>query len=564
MERDSSTKRLRKLALWGATALVAFACAPGGTGNNVTLAKDQIYRVNIVTEPKVLDPGQTQYSYEYAVDQQLFQPLLQPKFDASGTPTDVEGAAAEKWDISSDGMTWTFHLRQNQYTDGQPVKAADFVTAWRRILDPTIAAPYADPFFDGAVAGAADYANLDPKADAAKIPAFLNGLGLSAPDDNTFVVKLQKPAPYFKWIASLWMSAPVRKDVIDKYGSDKWGAVAPDATKTLVGNGPFMLSELVPQDHLTLVPNPHWTGKKPTLTKVVMYEINDENQAISKFRTGELDEVSVPLADTQTIRNDAKLGKLIKQVPSLVTFWVGFNTKAKPFDNVKVRQAFTQAIDRTKLKDISFGRFTPFTTFIPQGMPGYSTKQQDIQKFDVAAAKQALKDGGISDPSQLSVKFLSRNITDNTKIAEVLVDQWKTNLGVNVTIDTQDSKTVSKLQTAGTYQFSLQGWGADYPDPQDWYDIWKTGSGNQFSGYSNKQYDQLVDKADTTADQNQRLSLYDQAEELLLKDYAGGMIYSRVTMEVVQPWIHGFFGTPLDASPPLSGYRYNDITIAQH
>ena len=558
----TSATRFRKFALWAATALVAFACAgPSQTGQ--TLAKDQVYRVNIVTEPKVLDPGQTQYVYEAAVDRQAFEPLLQPKFDSDGNAVDVQSGAAEKWETSTDGLTWTFHLRQNSWSDGQPVKAQDFVAAWRRILDPTVAAPYADPFFDTNVAGGEDYSSLDPKADAAKIPAYLQKLGLSAPDDKTFVVKLQKPAAYFKWVATLWMSAPVRQDIIDKYGSDKWGAVSADTPKTLVSNGAFMVSELVPQDHVTLVPNPHWTGKKPTLTKLVMYEISDDNQALSKYRTGELDDVTVPLADTNSVKNDPKLSKDIMTTTSLINFWVGFNTKAKPFDNPKVRMAFTKAVDRQKLVDLSFGRFTGMQTFIPKGMPGYSTKLDDVQKFDAAAAKQLLKDAGV-DPATLQVKFLNRNITDNTKIAEVLVDQWKTNLGVNVQIDTQESKAVSKLQTAGNYQFSLQGWGADYPDPQDWYDIWLTGSGNQFSSYKNPQYDSLVQKADSTADQSQRLSLYEQAEELLLKDAPGGMLYSRITMELIQSWVKGCIKTPLDDSPPLCDNNYTNISIAQH
>src|SRR5207245_3753647 len=152
-------------------------------------------------------------------------------------------------------------------------------------LDPRHAAPYAVPFFDGTIAGAADYGNIDPTKDADKILDFLKGLGPSAPDASTFVVKLQAPAPYFKWIASLWMSAPVRKDVVDKFGSDKW-ATSPDS---LITNGQFKVSEMVSKDHLTLVPNTFYWGGAPTLTKVIEYEIADDNQAYAKYLNGELD-----------------------------------------------------------------------------------------------------------------------------------------------------------------------------------------------------------------------------------------------------------------------------------
>jgi oligopeptide transport system substrate-binding protein len=560
----SPGSRLRTLAVGACAALMAVACAQGGGGQSSTnLAKDQVYRVNIITEPKVLDPGQTQYAYEAAVDRQLFEPLLRPKFDSSGSATDVTGAAAESYSVSSDNLTYTFKLRKNNWSDGQPVTAKDFVYAWKRILDPTLAAPYADPFFDGAVAGAQDYSKLDPKKDAAKVPAFLQGLGVSAPDDSTFVVKVQQPTPYFKWIASLWMGAPVRQDVVQKYGSDKWGAVDPAAAQSLVSNGPFRLSELAPQDHMTAVPNRHYTGKKPTLTKLTYYYISDDNQGISRFRTGELDLQRVPFGITQQVKSDPQLSKAFHQIPSLNTFWVGFNTKKPPFDNPKVRQAFTQAVDRTKLQEASFGRLVPNPTFIPKGMPGYSTQLQDVQKFDASAAKQTLKDAGV-DPATLNVSFLNRNITDNITIAQVLQDQWKTNLGVNVAIDTQESKTVSKLQTAGNYQFSLQGWLADYPDQQDWYDIWTCGSGNQFSGYCNKQYDTLVTKADSTTDAAQRDKLYLQAEEILLKDNPGGMLYTRSEVEVIQTYVKGLTTTPLDDDPPLGSYFFPDISIASH
>jgi oligopeptide transport system substrate-binding protein len=559
-----TARRFRTLVLGLTAALAAAACAPGGSqSTSTTLAKDQVLRVNIDTEPKTLDPELTQYSYEAPVDRNLFQTLLTSKPDSSGNVNDVQGGAADKWDVSSDGLTWTFHLRKNSWSDGQPVTAKDFVTGWQRILDPTLAAPYADPFFDTTVAGGQDYQNLDPGKDAAKIPAYVKALGLSAPADDTFVVKLQQPTPYFKWIAALWVGAPVRSDIIQKYGSDKWAAIDTNATKTLVSNGPFMLSELVPQDHLAVVPNPHWTGQKPTLTKITYYYISDTNQAFSRFKTGDLEDQTVPLSDTVAVRNDPVLKKDIVSKKDLTVFWVGFNDRVKPFDNPKVRMAFTQSIDRQKLSDATGGRLGPFSTFIPEGMPGFDKNLANVQKFDATAAKQLLKDSGV-DLNNIKVSFLNRNIPDNTQISQILQQQWKDNLGVNVTIDTQESKSVSKLQTAGTYQFSLQGWGADYPDPQDWYDIWFCGSGNQFSGYCNKNYDDLVKKADVTTDQATRLSMYQQAQKILLEDAPGGILYQRNSMELVQPWVKGLVKTTLDDTPPIGDYFYTNVSIAQH
>jgi oligopeptide transport system substrate-binding protein len=551
----SSTRRgLRSLAVLAGTVLVAIGCGQGGSQPQA-LAKDQSYRVNVVTEPVTLDPGQTQYVYEFDVMEAVSESLLKPKADLS----DVEGAAAEKWDVSSDGLTWTFHLRKNSWSDGQPVKAQDFVYAWQRILDPTLAAPYADPFFDGVVKGAADYSNLDPKKDAAKIPAFLNGLGLSAPDDNTFVVKLEQPAPYFKWVASLFMSAPVRKDVVAKYGSDSWAKVAPETAANIPTSGPFKYSEIAPKDHIAVVPNPKWTGKKPTLTKITFFEIGDQNAAYAKYLNGELDEVDVPLANTDLVRNDATLSKQAVTVPNLLQFWLGFNTKKAPFDNPKVRMAFSTSVDRDKLaNDVGKKRFTNSALFIPKGQPGYNGSLASIQKFDPAAAKALLQ--GVTLPS---INLLTRDITANKQIAEFLKDQWKTNLGVDVNIEVVDSKTVSKRQTKLDYQFSVQGWQADYPDPQDWFDNYECGSGNQFSGYCNKQYDDVVKKADQELNKDNRQKLYDQAQETLLRDAPIGALYQRVSYHLEKPYVKGVQSTPLDGGY-FGSFFITNISLAQH
>jgi ABC-type oligopeptide transport system substrate-binding subunit len=539
-----------------ALPLVALSCGVG-SGQSQSLAKDQTYRANIITEPATLDPGGTQYSYEFDVMWAVTEPLLKPKSDLS----DVTAAAAQSWDVSSDGLTWTFHLRKNNWSDGQPVRAQDFVYAWQRVLDPRLAAPYADPFFDGNVAGAADYANLDPQKDAAKIPAFLSGLGLSAPNDDTFVVKLQQPAPSFKWVASLFMSGPVRKDIVDKFGFDSWAKVAPETAKNVPTSGPFAYTEIAPKDHMTLVPNTHWTGQKPTLTRLTFFEIPDENAAYAKYLNGELEDVDVPLANTDLVRRDPRLSKELHVIPSLIQFWLGFNSRKPPFDNPKVRAAFTMAVDRNKLaNDVAKGRFVNSSVFIPKGMPGYNGGLSGIQKFDPAAAKSALQQSGVSISS---LNFLTRDITANKQISEFLKDQWQTNLGVNVGIEVVDAKTVSKRQTAGDYQFSLQGWQADYPDQQDWFDIWKCGSGNQFSGYCNKQYDDLVARADQDLNAAERPKLYDQAQKMLLDDIAGGMIYQRSTYHLVKPYVQNLSYTPLD-SEYYGVFYLTNMSIAQH
>ena len=305
---DESTTRLRWLripSVMAAIGLVVAACGTTQTSNNnpnnMASNDKQILRTNTNTEPNSFDPGQQTYDYEITIGHNVFEPLLRPTKDLK----DVTGAAASSYDVSSDGLTYTFHLRQNaKWSDGQAVKAQDFVYGWQRVLDPTLAAGYADPFFDGTVKGGENYSKVDVK-DKAAVQSYIQALGLAAPDDHTFKVTLQQPAGYFKWIATLWLSAPIRKDVVDKYGYDKWSSTPTN----VIGNGPWKIQEEVPKDHITLVPNPNYWGDKPHLQKWTDYFIEDLNQAFSKYQTGELDVVNIPLANADLVKSGTPLSK---------------------------------------------------------------------------------------------------------------------------------------------------------------------------------------------------------------------------------------------------------------
>jgi oligopeptide transport system substrate-binding protein len=557
---DDTFARFRWLRVPALLTVVGLLVAACGTSSPTTsnLAKDQTLRVNIVTEPNSLDPGQEQYSYEGAIGGSISEPLLHVNPGLS----DAVPATASSYSVSSDGLTWTFKIRSNaKWNDGKPVTGADFVYAWQRILDPRLAASYADPFFDGAIAGAADYANLDPSkpADVAKIPAFLSGLGLSAPDAGTFVVKLQAPSPYFKWIASLWMSAPVRKDVVDQYGSDKWATAA----NSLITNGPYKVSELVSKDHITLVPNTYYWGGQPTVTKIINYEISDDNQAYAKYLNGELDAVNVPLANTQLVKNDPVLSKQIKFVPQLTLFWMDFNTRKAPFNNKDARVAFSKAVDRNQLvTNVLQGRSTAADYFIPKGMNGYRPDLGTTQAFDAAAAKTLLTNA-VGDPSKITVDFLIRNSTANKQLGEFISAQLQTNLGVKVNQVVIDSKTVTTRLRKHDYSLYVGGWGADYPDDQDWFDIWMTGSGNVFGGYSNADYDALVKKADIEPDAKKRQDYYDQAQKILIDDAGGGFLYQRNYMFLAKPYLQGLTTTAQDFTT-VGDWFWGKVSIATH
>jgi len=542
-------------------ALFVAACV-GSSGPEVTLASNQELHVRLTTEPASFDPGQTQWDYEAAVARQTFEGLLRTTKDGK----DVTGAAADSYTTDSTGTVYTFKLHSGaRWSDGQPVKAADFVYGFQRLLDPRLIAPNASFYYgikNGAVVNAMD--PKDPDVDAA-----LQTLGLKAVDDKTFQVTLEAPAGYFKWIASLWTSAPVRKDIVAKYGkdsggNDQWGAVGATAAQTVVGNGLFKILEDVPKDHVTLIPNTNYSGslRRPTLTKITEFFISDDTVAYAKYHSGELDMTTVPSAYTDALRKSPELVR----VPALKLFWMDMNVQKAPFDNLKVRLAFSKAIDRDSLATtVSSRRWIAASTLIPRSMRNYRPDLGAPQKFDPAAAKMTLASAGVDAGSLNGVKFLYNSESSSSKrIADFIQAQLKTNLSVDVVLDPSDSRTVKRRLRSGDYQFGgPSGWGANYPDSQDWFDIFTTGSGNQSSRWSNKAYDEAVAAGDSNADNSKRDAAYETAAKVLLAEAPVTFLCQLSTWEVVKPYVKGLITTPSD-DQWLGDFFTSAIQIARH
>ncbi|HKC18632.1 MAG TPA: peptide ABC transporter substrate-binding protein [Candidatus Dormibacteraeota bacterium] len=542
-----------------ATVAVFIAAACGGSNGTssgqMASSDKQILRVNDGTEPNSYDPTQETYSYEAAVGRQVFEPLMNPKADLS----DVQPAAAQSYSVSSDGMTYTFHLRQNaKWSDGKAVTASDWVYGYKHLLNPALAAGYVDPFFDGTIKGADGYGSVDVTS-ASAIDTFLNGLGLSAPDPNTFVITLQHPAAYFKWVVSLWVAVPLRQDIVEQAAGGTFPST--DTTKpeawannpqTIVGNGPFKISEIVAKDHTTLVPNTNYWGGAAHIQQLIYYYIADGNTAFSKYQTGALDVINVPVADVTVVRGDANLSKQATLFPELTTFWMTYNAAEKPFDNPDVRMAFSKAIDRNALtNDVLHGTDKPIQEFFPKGMNGYDTSD-NAQSFDPSAAKALLQKAGVTASQLNGFKLLTRNSSGSKTINQYIVQQWNTNLGLNIQLDVIDSKTVTQDIRKGKFDiYGPDGWGADYPDQQDWADIFTSGSchslnwGCVANNGGLKGYDDLVKKADTETNQSQRNADYAAAQKMLVDQAAVGFIYQQYEYDLISPKV-SYTHTPFD------------------
>ena len=534
---------IRALAL--ATVFVVAACGgnQGGTGANPASPDKQILRVNVDTEPGTLDIVQQQWVYEADVGRNIYEALTRPKSDLS----DVEPAAAKSWSVSSDGLTWTFKLRTDEkFSDGTAVTASDFVFAYKRIFDPTVAATY-ESYFE-IIAGGSQYSSVDPK-NATAVKAFLDGLGLSAPDAQTFQIKLSNPAPWFKWVTSLWLASPIKKADVDAAGSANYGAVTADAVSKIHGNGAFVISEVVPKDHITLVPSKNYRTQ-PKLQKVIFYYITDGNVEYAKFQNGELDITrGVPSPDVPTVLADPKLSKEVLRGPTLLNWWIDYNTTRAPLNNADLRLALSKSIDRDSyIKNVRKGIGIPATYFIPNGERGYA--QSDIQKYDCSAAKQLLakaKAAGVTDAQLNGLHYEYSASSARKSTAEFLQQQWQQCLGVNVTVDAVESKTHSRhFRTLDYWIGGVSGWNADYPDPQDWFDIFLTGSGNQFSGWTNKDYDGLVNKGDNAPNQADRDKAYGDAQKLLETQAPVMFFYQEQKFLLINSKVKGWNYSALD------------------
>jgi len=544
----------RTLVCAFAVLLVAATACDSGVTVGPKLAKDQVLRIQLEDQPASLDPGQTQYTYETAVLRAVSEPLVKPTPDLSG----VVPAAAQSYEENSSSTSYVFHLRPaGKYWDGTPVKAQDFVYAWQRLVDPRLAAPNETLFADAVLNG--DKVSLmDPQRDKATIDAALATLGLKAVDDFTFQVQLAHPDPAFLWLAALPAAGPIRKDVVTQNG-DKW-ATAPAA---LVTNGPFKVTEMVKNDHIRVERNPYYWGAKASLTRIDFTIVNDGAAALDKYRGGDLDVIDVQPAQAASIAGDSKLSHQLVKTPNLTVFWIVFRVNSPPLDNVKLRQAIAQAIDRSAFVDQVFaGEATPATTFIPKGMHGYSPSL-GTQRFDVAQARASLAASGLSG-KQLSLTYSYDQTSDFAKAtAKFVHDQLKTNLGIELNLQALDANTLASRVEAGQFQITgPRGWTADYPDPADWYDIFLTTSSNDLPFWQSQQYDNFVSVARTDVQASRRDQEYLQAQSMLVGEAPVAFLAQTVSWYLVQPFVRGVVTSPLDEWP--GALQPAGISIAPH
>jgi oligopeptide transport system substrate-binding protein len=447
-------------------------------------------------DPESLDPHKTSTVYEAHILRDLFLGLT-----TEDAKSEVIPGAAESWTVSDDKKVYTFKLRAGAtWSDGSPVTAQDFVFAWQRVVDPATAAEYA--YMLAPVVNAEDVTAGKKKPDE---------LGVKAVDDSTFEVTLNAPTPYFLEMLTHQATYPVNKANIEKFGAD---FVKPG---NLVSNGAYTLAEFVPNDHIKAVKNPKFYDAANVKIDVVNYiPTEDRSTAMKRFEAGELDSNDdIPteqLADLKT-----KFGDQVRLGPYLGTYYYAFKTDKAPWDNIKLRQAISEAIDRDYLAEkVWQNTMIPSYSFVPPGISGYETRtleyaeKSQIDRED--AAKKVLTELGYSPEKPLKMEIRS-NTSENHKNTAIAIQEQLKPLGIEVTYLNTDTKThYGHLEQHGDMDVARAGWIADYKDPENFLALCKTGTGNNYSVYSNKEYDDLMAKAAASADPAERMKALSDAE----------------------------------------------------
>ena len=510
--------------------------------------------VCIASEPQTIDPALNSAVDGAIMTQHMFEGLM--KWSDSGHPVNEKGnmnyaalaaGQAESYEKTDNGdgtVTYTFKIRSDaKWSDGQPVTANDFVYSWQRLANPLTAADYC--YMIDMVQGyaAVNAGEADPTT-----------LGVSAPDESTFVVNLTYDCPYFLEICAFPAAFPVREDVVSA-DPDGWT----HNVDTYLSNGAYTLTQWDHNSQIIMAKNENYYDYDKLGPDTITFKLMDDNNAmLTGFNSGELDFIEdMPVDEIPSLLNSGDL----RIVPYIGTYYVCYNVEKAPFDDPKVRQAFTLAIDAQYIvENVTQTGQVPASGFVPSGVAGvgpdfraeggdYWTPATTEEQYaeNVKKAQELLAEAGYPNGEGFPTVTYLYNTSDNhKKIGEALQQQWQTALGVEVKLENQEWAAFLETRKNGEYQIARNGWIADYNDPISFLDMWLTGGGNNDAQYSNPDYDAAINEAKSTADPEARMAAMHRAEDIIMgQDWALGPIYFYTQKYMLNTDVKGMYYTPL-------------------
>ncbi len=527
------------------------------------VAVNKVLRINLGSYPDIIDPQKSSFVNEIAHLKLMYEGLT--KFD---TKLATVPGAAESWKYNDAATELTFTLRDGlKYSDGTLLNAKRFQYSLMRNIDPHTAGEYAA--ITDEIKGAPEWRGADLSAvsddDLAKLQADVAASvqaldksgqpckegeeGYAQADCNTLKLTFSKPAPYFHTIMGIWVAYPAKEENITEGGDNWW-----NSSKFQIGNGPYVLKTLEPFVRARFEPNANYWGGAAKVPIEFSY-IADSAVSFQAYKNNEFDIIGLAAEDLATVKADPVLSKEANIFPGSCTFAVMFHQLKEPFTDQKVREAFAEALNRDGwVTDVLQGLGASTLTWIPPGYPGYETSTK--WGFDPDLAKKTLaesKYGSVDKLPEITATF--SDTPRNRTRYDWLIGKWKEVLGVDVKLNPVDPTTFTALtkdiNTAP--QMFILGWCADYPDPQNWLSVyWRTGGFGERIGYSNPDFDKLVNEADSTVDPAKRADLYAQAQNLLIDGAPVAFMWNNVNTYMIKPWVTGITTTPQDTDFPGS------------
>ena len=515
---------MRRLLLLVAPAIIA--C--GGDGGS-TPDRNTIIDSRDTYDPRSMDPALSTDVPTGRAVAYLFDGLTRFTSDARIVP-----GLAKSWEISPDGLTYTFHLRNGvKFHDGRPFAAKNVIATFQRVLDPATKGGRGWPLYP--VRGAEDYA-------AGKSTTIA---GLASPDDSTVVITLKEPLAIFPKLLAM----PVSSIVPDNPGSD-FG-------QKPIGTGPWKFVEWRHDDYLKFAKNAEYFDGPPKMDSLLARIIPERSTATAEFEAGNVDVLNVNEQETRTWEQDAGKKEMLQSAAALRFWYVAINATRGPLKDVRVRQALNHAVDvPTMLQQVLGGRGRVAAGVIPPTLGGADTLRKGYT-FDVAKAKQLLTQAGY--PNGIDVDLW----TSNTDAAPRISQTIQANLaqaGIRAKLIPRDASSMREAARKGETDLALKEWWADYPDAENFLfpllHSKNKGVGGNVSFWGNPQFDRLIDDAHREQDEAKRNQLYTQADQIAFNEAPMLFLFFYKDLYAVQPWLKGF-----TVPAVFSGQRWTDVTI---
>ena len=483
-------------------------------------------------DPGSLDPAKTSTAVEQHVLDELLEGLV--SWNVRG---EIQPGVAARWDVSADGLTYTFHLRPDaRWSNGAPVTADDFTFSFRRLMDPKTGAGYASILYT---------LKNGEAVNTGKLP--VEQLGVAAPDPATCVITLEHPAPYFLAQLTHMTALPVYPPSIAQYG----GAFA--RAGRLVGNGPFVLKSYRPNDALVLERNPQFhDAAAVSLDREEILPLEDRAAALRRFMAGEIDSYpEVPLDQIAFVRR--RLPQAFRVTPSLGTYFYGFDTRTPPFSDRRVRQALSMVVDREFLAaTIWGGTVRPAYSFVAPGLPGYGAPASVPWRGETPFAREdearrLMAEAGFGPGHPLRLTLRTNQSENHRATAVAIADMWRV-LGVETTFIVTDATTYyAFLSSKQPFDVIRGSWFADYPDAQNYLFLAESGNpGLNYTHFADGAFDALMREAAREPDQATRRDLLHRAEARLLEEGPYLPLFSFEAANLVSPKLGHWVPNVLD------------------